>query len=100
MRAFCVPEAKRDDPAAGDDGQCSDTRAFPRSAPGQAFGSSAVSIAAGSSSGVSLTVLSGWLSFEPSRYRALALSINCCSLEPVRLFHILDRGVVRHVNGF
>jgi ribonucleoside-diphosphate reductase alpha chain len=30
-----------------------------------------------SAAGASATVLSGWLNFEPSRYRALALSISC-----------------------
>ncbi len=50
-----------------------------------------------SRSGASATVLSGWLSFEPSRYRALALSISC-QLEQVGLLDVLDGGLVRHVD--
>src|SRR5438128_804376 len=42
------------------------------------FGSgSAVTAASSAASDESATELSGWLSFDPSRYRALALVINC-----------------------
>ena len=45
----------------------------------------------------SATVLSGWLSFEPSRYRALALSISC-QLSRYAFFTSSMRGRVRHVD--
>ena len=40
-------------------------------------GSAGAGASTAAKSGASATVLSGWLSLEPSRYRALALSISC-----------------------